>query len=144
MECTFDADFASDSLPPEAVIELKPEVLEPSSRFVHSFYCKISTFVLFRAFNITLEFGSGDIKRFYVHSSPNPYEELDTPDYNISGAIKLDSERASKVWINVSSYRRTSITCSAAFVHNMSWASARRSVESACKRHQAIDTLLLI
>ena len=124
----FIADLVSKGFPPEAVISLEKKVPEPHSRFSFSFECKIFTFVLFRAFNITLEFGAKEMKNFHVHSDPNPHEELEQAGvYSISGAIKSDYG-VSSVWINISSDRLTSVTCSAKLTHNSSWVSVRATV----------------
>ena len=128
----------SQDLPSEAVITLKPELPERDSSFTYSYTCTINTFVVFRAFNITLEFGPGNIKQFHVHTEPNPHENLETEIYNISGALKVTTQTASMVWINVSSDELTAVSCSAAYTHKMGWASERKSVYNNAKAKAAI------
>ena len=124
----FHPDLISKGLPRAAVITLQK--LAPDSGFIYSFKCKIASFVLFRAFNITLEFGPEETKNFHIHSDPNPHENLEKEGmYKISGA-STDTSDTLYVWVNVSSDRLTSVTCSAHFTHNTSSVSKRIEVQT--------------
>ena len=122
-----NADLVSKSVPIGAVLTLEERKPPAGSNFLHCFLCTSSTFVLFRAFSITLEFGEEKVD-FFVHAPPNPRQTLETQFYKLSGADRVKGEPASQIWINVSSPQLTSVSCSAPFTHNMSWASIRRNV----------------
>ena len=124
--------MVSKEVPFEAEIVLKPEVLDPHNHFIYSYSCTISTFRLCRAVNITLEFGPGNVKSFYVDSDPNVHVVLLTKDYAISGVIKDKLQHTFMVWVNVSSDNLTAVTCSAAFTYKkIGWISVRKDVHKA-------------
>ena len=127
----------SQGFPLEAVIQLEEKLAKRKSGYKYSFKCTISTFVLLRAFNITLEFSPGKSRHFYVHSNPNRYEELAERNYSISGVMKVPYHPRSEIWINVSSIELTSVSCSAAYTYKLGWASARYPVDSTTTKTSA-------
>lgn len=115
------ADLVSKGVPAKAVITLSEEKT-PKTGFARSFHCKASTKLLFPSVNITMKFGSGETASLHVHAWPNNYTQLVTSLYEISDAFYPGGGPKLQVNIDVKTSDLTLINCSAAFTHDMSWA----------------------